>query len=157
MRPILAVVAACALTWMSGCTKIKARDLIREGNTLYHDGQYAEAIEKYDAAAQLDAFATFIAREPFLSALRAQDWARFARAYNGSGYAQNQYDQKLAAAFHRHSQKSIAFKTNNDAPIGRVEPPHRRADQLPRRLVLEREVGGRRQLHRRLEIGRAHV
>ena len=39
MRPILAVVAACALTWMSGCTKIAARDLIREGNTLYHDGK----------------------------------------------------------------------------------------------------------------------
>lgn len=83
---------------------------------------FVQAMQR-DAAAQLDAFATFIAREPFLSALRAQDWARFARAYNGSGYAQNQYDQKLAAAFHRHSQKSIAFKTNNDAPIGRVEPP----------------------------------
>jgi tetratricopeptide (TPR) repeat protein len=51
MRPILAVVAACALTWMSGCNKIQARDLIREGNTLYHAGQYAEAIDKYDAAA----------------------------------------------------------------------------------------------------------
>lgn len=54
MRPILAVVAACALTWMSGCTKIAARDLIREGNTLYHDGKYAEAIAKYDEAAQLE-------------------------------------------------------------------------------------------------------
>ena len=43
MRPILAVVAACALTWMSGCTKIAARDLIREGNTLYHDGKSAGA------------------------------------------------------------------------------------------------------------------
>lgn len=54
MRSILAVVAACALTSMSGCTKIKARDLIRDGNTLYHDGQYVEAIEKYDAAAELE-------------------------------------------------------------------------------------------------------
>jgi tetratricopeptide (TPR) repeat protein len=55
MRPILAaVVAACALTWVSGCNKIKARDLIREGNTHYHDGQYAEAIEKYDEAAGLE-------------------------------------------------------------------------------------------------------
>jgi hypothetical protein len=54
MRPILAVVAACALTWMSGCTKIAARDLIREGNTLYHDGKYAEAIAKYDEAAKLE-------------------------------------------------------------------------------------------------------
>lgn len=50
MRPILAVVAACALTWVSGCAKIQARDLIREGNTLYHDGQYKDAIEKYSSA-----------------------------------------------------------------------------------------------------------
>jgi tetratricopeptide (TPR) repeat protein len=54
MRPILAVVAACALTWMSGCTKIAARDLIREGNTLYHDGKYADAIAKYDEASKLE-------------------------------------------------------------------------------------------------------
>jgi len=54
MRPILAVVAACALTWMSGCTKIAARDLIREGNALYHDGKYVEAIAKYDEATKLE-------------------------------------------------------------------------------------------------------
>jgi tetratricopeptide (TPR) repeat protein len=54
MRPILAVVAACALTLMSGCTKIAARDLIREGNTLYHDGKYADAIAKYDEAIALE-------------------------------------------------------------------------------------------------------
>lgn len=76
-----------------------------------------------DAASQLDAFAAFVAREPFLTALRAQDWARFARAYNGSGYAQNQYDQKLAAAFQKHGEKTLAFKTNNDTPIGRSDPP----------------------------------
>src|SRR5262249_7047708 len=27
------------------------------------------------------------------------DWARFARSYNGPGYAQNQYDVKMAAAY----------------------------------------------------------
>ena len=54
MRPILAVVAACALTLMSGCTKIAARDLIREGNTLYQDGKYMDAIARYDEAAKLE-------------------------------------------------------------------------------------------------------
>ena len=54
MRPILAIVAACALTLMSGCTKIAARDLIREGNSLYHDGKYIDAIAAYDKAAQLE-------------------------------------------------------------------------------------------------------
>jgi len=39
---------------MSGCTKIAARDLIREGNTLYHDGKYPEAIAKYDEASKLE-------------------------------------------------------------------------------------------------------
>ena len=76
-----------------------------------------------DAASQLDAFAAFVAREPLLSALRAQDWARFARAYNGSGYAELAYDQKLAAAFEKHSARILGFKTNNDSPIGRVDPP----------------------------------
>lgn len=37
-----------------GCAKIEARDLIREGNTLYRDAQYKEAIGKYDAAEELE-------------------------------------------------------------------------------------------------------
>lgn len=38
----------------SGCAKIEARDLVREGNALYKDAKYIEAIEKYDAAEQLE-------------------------------------------------------------------------------------------------------
>lgn len=52
--------------------------------------------------AQLAAFASFVDRDAFLDPLRRQDWARFARAYNGPGYAANQYDRKLALAFARH-------------------------------------------------------
>lgn len=37
-----------------GCAKIEARDLIREGNVLYKDAKFPEAIEKYDAAEQLE-------------------------------------------------------------------------------------------------------
>jgi hypothetical protein len=36
-----------------------------------------------------------------LGALRRGDWATFARAYNGAGYRQNQYDTRLAAAARR--------------------------------------------------------
>ena len=79
----------------------------------------------HDAASQLDAFATFIAREPYLSALRAHDWARFARAYIGSGYALLQYDTKLAAAYAKHSAKDLLFKTNDSMPIGRSSAPKR--------------------------------
>jgi tetratricopeptide (TPR) repeat protein len=52
-------VAALAITGMlavslAGCTKIAARDLIREGNTLYNDGKFVEALDKYDSAEELE-------------------------------------------------------------------------------------------------------
>lgn len=37
-----------------GCAKIESRDLIREGNALYKDAKFPEAIEKYDLAEQLE-------------------------------------------------------------------------------------------------------
>lgn len=52
---------------------------------------------------QVRAFARFISRPPFLKALRACDWTQFAEAYNGPGYAQNRYDEKMAAAYSRYS------------------------------------------------------
>jgi N-acetylmuramidase/Putative peptidoglycan binding domain len=36
-------------------------------------------------------------------ALRAHDWAAFARGYNGPEYARNRYDTRLAAAYQRYS------------------------------------------------------
>ncbi|MDI9239905.1 N-acetylmuramidase family protein [Lysobacter sp. LF1] len=52
--------------------------------------------------AQLAAFASFVDRAVFLDPLRRHDWASFARAYNGPGYAANQYDRKLAHSYARH-------------------------------------------------------
>lgn len=46
MRRVFAVVGLLALG-LTGCTQIRARDLIREGNTAYKDGQFELAIEKY--------------------------------------------------------------------------------------------------------------
>ncbi len=37
--------------------------------------------------------------------LRAKDWANFAFGYNGSGYAANAYDRKLAAAHAKHAYR----------------------------------------------------
>ena len=55
MRSILAAVTISAtLLGLSGCTKIKARDLIREGNSLYRNSLYSEAIEKYNEAETLE-------------------------------------------------------------------------------------------------------
>jgi flagellum-specific peptidoglycan hydrolase FlgJ len=53
---------------------------------------------------QLKAFASFIESNPAMHrALQHHDWAAFARAYNGAGYAQNHYDTKIAAAYRRHA------------------------------------------------------
>lgn len=49
---------------------------------------------------QLLAMARFIQADEFLlRALKQKSWADFAYGYNGEGYAQNQYDQRLAAAY----------------------------------------------------------
>lgn len=53
-RALASLAVACCLFSLGACAKIEARDLIREGNTLYKDAKYIEAIEKYDAAEQLE-------------------------------------------------------------------------------------------------------
>ena len=52
---------------------------------------------------QLKAFANFIKAHPTMHlALKKQDWAAFARAYNGPKYAENGYDAKLSRAHDRY-------------------------------------------------------
>ena len=48
---------------------------------------------------QLRAFVNFVKNQPRMhSELQREDWAGFARLYNGSEYERNQYDRKLATA-----------------------------------------------------------
>lgn len=55
--------------------------------------------------AQVQGIAAFIANTPgLLSALRTKDWKTVARLYNGTGYAVNRYDLKLAAAYKKYSK-----------------------------------------------------
>jgi hypothetical protein len=61
------------------------------------------AAQHEGATQQLALFVKFVSRPPYLPALRAHNWAAFAKAYNGPGYAQNKYDSKLAAANKRWS------------------------------------------------------
>ena len=50
--------------------------------------------------AQLQAFESFVtSNAKLLQALRTQDWATFARLYNGPSYAANKYDTKLSSAY----------------------------------------------------------
>lgn len=56
-------------------------------------------------AAQLEAFCRFIKQDAaLLKALKNQQWAAFAKRYNGPAYERNLYDVKLARAFARHSE-----------------------------------------------------
>jgi hypothetical protein len=50
---------------------------------------------------QLDAFVGFVKANHLDTALKNKDWATFAAGYNGSGYAANQYDTKMANAYNQ--------------------------------------------------------
>jgi tetratricopeptide (TPR) repeat protein len=55
MRRKLASVAGLALALaLAACTKIESRDLIREGNQLYRDGNWEQAIEKYNKSLEME-------------------------------------------------------------------------------------------------------
>lgn len=68
------------------------------------------SVEEYVAAMESSQHSQFMAFVSFLQAtgmdtpLRKLDWAAFARQYNGPGYAQNNYDKKLAEAYHKFKQ-----------------------------------------------------
>jgi len=49
--------------------------------------------------AQLQAVVGFIQANNLQAPLQQQDWATYARRYNGPSYAKNQYDTKLAQAY----------------------------------------------------------
>lgn len=54
---------------------------------------------------QLDLFVRFLENNNWHRYLQALNWAEFARRYNGPGYAQNKYDEKLAAAYRKYGAK----------------------------------------------------
>lgn len=54
---------------------------------------------KESEAGQVRQMAAFIKAAGLQDELASKNWAGFAKGYNGPQYAQNQYDQKLAAAY----------------------------------------------------------
>lgn len=56
-------------------------------------------------ANQLELMYYFMKNSGCLSNLKEKDWAGFARKYNGPGYAQNAYDQKLRNAYENFKDK----------------------------------------------------
>jgi N-acetylmuramidase/Putative peptidoglycan binding domain len=67
--------------------------------------------------AQLLAFAEFLKSTKLDAALRAHDWARLARGYNGPDYAINKYDDKLEAAYRKYSNGASPDLTARTAQL----------------------------------------
>lgn len=56
----------------------------------------------------LKSFLSFCRDNALILRLKNKDWAGFAKAYNGPGYAANRYDTKMQKAYTRISSKSTA-------------------------------------------------
>jgi hypothetical protein len=69
----------------------------------YADAQDFVASMSTNESQQFDAFVCFIETDPALyKALKARQWAEFAKLYNGPDYKRNLYDIKLQRAYERH-------------------------------------------------------
>lgn len=57
--------------------------------------------------AHVEIFLKFISSDQRkINALKSKDWATFAKLYNGTGYAENKYDIKLAQAYNKYSTEA---------------------------------------------------
>lgn len=65
-------------------------------------GEFVEKMSNSELS-QLLLFARFIVNTDMVKYLRAKDWAKFSRAYNGPQYAQRKYDVKMAEAYRKFS------------------------------------------------------
>lgn len=79
-----------------------------------------------DERSQLLAFVEFVKNSTpvMLESLRTRNWAGFARAYNGPGYAVNAYDTKLASAYAKYASEPAPAQ----APAAPAQIPQ--ADRL---------------------------
>jgi len=77
----------------------------------------------------LDAFANFVLSNRLDDELRDRRWADFAAGYNGPGYKENRYDEKMAEAYAKYAE-------------GRVVPSTREIQQALNRHGAALEVDG---------------
>jgi hypothetical protein len=74
----------------------------------YSDMGYREIIQfvadmRHSEGRQLKVLGKFLVVNNMVADLKNKRWAAFALKYNGSGYKENKYDTKLAAAYRRHA------------------------------------------------------
>lgn len=83
---------------------------------------------------QLQAFVAFVRAAGLADELKRQDWANFARGYNGPGYKANKYDAKLAAAFARE-------RVRRQDDMAGLAPEPERADAVALQVALNAALG----------------
>ena len=93
---------------------------------------------------QLDAFVEFVIGNRLGKYLKTLNWANFAEGYNGSGYAQNRYDTKMAKAYKTFSTDSAATSQKPSLGLtGATAPKDVPADSpsdQPPNIVVEKEA-----------------
>ena len=67
------------------------------------------------------AFTAFLQAEGLDTALRKHDWARFARGYNGPAFRRHRYDERLAAAWRRHSDHALLREGSRGSAVMRLQ------------------------------------
>ena len=96
---------------------------------------------------QMECFARFVARPPYLAALQAKDWESFAKAYNGPQHAKNDYAPRMAAAYAAFAgaPRTGRKRKSKQVALNGTELPPGRAVFVPvaatrRRTVRKRNV-----------------
>lgn len=65
--------------------------------------QFVDEMYKHERN-HLEVFGRYILKNGCLVHLQAKNWAKFAECYNGSAYAVNKYDEKMAKAYLKYSK-----------------------------------------------------
>lgn len=78
-------------------------------------GEFVDAMKKSEGE-HLLAFVNFVINNGLADELRNKQWARFAKGYNGAGYAKNKYDIKLAAAYRKFAAQKTSAAVPADSP-----------------------------------------
>jgi hypothetical protein len=75
-------------------------------------------------AGQVALMARYVEKAGLVTALQEQDWATFARLYNGPAYAKYAYDKKMATAFERYHSSSVEWEVMKPAvPVVETAKP----------------------------------
>jgi hypothetical protein len=86
--------------------------------------EFVRWMTKGGVAAQIEAMVKEIKKSGLVDEINRHDWAGFARVYNGAGYAQNQYDTRMAKAYAKWKVQLPKMKLDAPKPAPVPPPPN---------------------------------